>query len=304
MTSRYMFLMEQINIALNQEMSATNTPTNLHAAICHSLLASAKRVRGALLLLALESYGYMWQRGLYPAMALEYIHCYSLIHDDLPCMDDDYLRRGRPSNHLLFGEATAVLAGDALQSGAFALLYRGYSAGAYNARILAELLLQLAQASGSSGMVGGQAAEFALGTLSAKNSISETRKQRLWEQVREVHLLKTGALLGVPFLMATLLAELGDEEATALMRLATQFGLVFQIQDDLLDYLGDPKMMGKAVGRDRRMRKVTYPAILGLKKATKVLDEEYEVLIGLLDKLHTKQSFLYDYILAMRHRER
>ena len=267
--------------------------------MAHSMLAQAKRLRGGLLLMALESYGFFWQRGLYPAVALEYVHCYSLIHDDLPCMDDDYLRRGVPTSHVVFGDAMALLTGDSLLTEAFGLLRRGCELGAYTGDVVMSLTQMLVQAAGINGMIAGQATEMTLAARQKTSSMDE-----MLDLLRDVHRLKTGALLRAPFSFAAAIGHLPAEETKLLEDFGTQFGLVFQIQDDLLDVLGHAETMGKHTGRDARQDKITYPSLLGIEGAKQLLSQETERLYAMLTRLDCEQEKIFNLITELDSRSR
>ena len=229
------------------------TPERLHAAMRYSVLGGGKRVRPILLLATARALGLAEQQVEAAACALELVHVYSLVHDDLPSMDDDDLRRGRPTCHKAYDEATALLVGDALQSLAFELLARDAALPADPA-IRVRLVELLARAIGSLGMAGGQAIDLE----------AEGRKLAIG-QVEEMHSLKTGALIRASVMMGAACAPaLETRLQQALAGFAAPIGLAFQIQDDLLDVLSDTATLGKAAGADRERGKPTYPAILGV----------------------------------------
>ena len=228
-------------------------PQQLHEAMRYSALGGGKRVRPALLFATARTLGLDEDAVEGAACAVELIHAYSLVHDDLPAMDDDDLRRGRPTCHVAYDEATAILVGDALQPLAFQLLARDAALPA-SASVRLALIGLLAQASGSFGMAGGQAIDLAV-----------QRKSLDLPGLEDLHARKTGALIRASVLMAaacvpTLPASLYD----ALERFARSVGLAFQIQDDLLDVIGDPAVIGKAVGADQALGKPTFPALIGI----------------------------------------
>ena len=236
--------------------AASVTPPRLHEAMRYSVLGGGKRVRPVLVYATAEALRIVPEQVDAAACAVEFIHAYSLIHDDLPAMDDDDLRRGKPTCHKAFDEATAILAGDALQVLAFEIL-------ANDARLppraeqRLELVSLLAKASGTAGMAGGQAIDLA----------AVGRALRLAE-VEEMHARKTGALIHASVMMAA--ACMSEESPLihqALEAYAKNLGLAFQIQDDLLDVEGDSAVLGKATGADRERGKPTYPAIAGLDAA-------------------------------------
>jgi geranylgeranyl pyrophosphate synthase len=228
-------------------------PTRLHEAMRYSVLGGGKRIRPALVFATGRTLGLAESQVEAAACAIELVHVYSLVHDDLPAMDDDDLRRGRPTCHKAFDEATAVLVGDALQPLAFQLLARDPQLPP-DAAIRLKLIDLLAEASGTFGMAGGQAVD--LSVQGQAIGIAE---------VEQMHARKTGALIKVSVMMAaacvpTLAPALADD----LARFATAVGLAFQIQDDLLDVLGDVSTLGKATGADSARAKPTYPAVIGV----------------------------------------
>jgi geranylgeranyl pyrophosphate synthase len=228
-------------------------PARLHEAMRYSVLGGGKRIRPALLFAAARAVGRSEEEVEGAACAIELIHVYSLVHDDLPAMDDDDLRRGRPTCHKAFDEATAVLVGDALQTLAFHVLTRDPALPASPATRL-RLVELLAEASGSFGMAGGQAID--LGVQGKRLSLAE---------VEEMHSRKTGALIRVSVMMAAACAPSLDSRLhDALAGFASPIGLAFQIQDDLLDVLGDVSTLGKATGADSERSKPTHPSVIGI----------------------------------------
>jgi farnesyl diphosphate synthase len=228
-------------------------PSRLHEAMRYSVLGGGKRIRPALVFAAARAVGRTEEEVEGAACAVELIHVYSLVHDDLPAMDDDDLRRGRPTVHKAYDEATGVLVGDALQTLAFQVLSKDAALPASPATRL-KLVELLADASGSFGMAGGQAIDL------------EAQGRRLnLAQVEEMHSRKTGALIRVSVMMAAACASSLDTRGhEALAGFAAPIGLAFQIQDDLLDVLGDVTTLGKATGADSERSKPTHPAIIGI----------------------------------------
>jgi len=214
-----------------------------------------------------------------PAAAIECIHAYSLIHDDLPAMDDDRLRRGQPTCHIKFGEDTAILAGDALQTLAFSILTDEPMPGV-SAEYRLAMVSELAQASGVAGMCGGQALDL----------LAEGKQVDL-AQLEQIHRLKTGALIRAAVRLGALAAgETGKAAMPALDRYANAIGLAFQVQDDILDVVGDTAVLGKRQGADEELGKSTYPALMGLDNARGKAWDLYQEALGALETL-AAQSF-------------
>jgi farnesyl diphosphate synthase len=231
------------------------SPARLHAAQRYSALGPGKRIRPALVYATAETLGVPLERVDGAACAAELIHAYSLIHDDLPAMDDDDLRRGRPTCHRAFDEATAVLAGDSLQVLAFSIL-ASHPTGP-DAAVRVQQVATLAEASGTAGMAGGQALDLA----------AEGRILTLAE-LEQVHALKTGALIRASVRMASVCAPSLDAVGhAALDGYSAAIGLAFQVQDDILDVTGDEALIGKPVGSDQARGLPTYPALVGLEAA-------------------------------------
>jgi geranylgeranyl pyrophosphate synthase len=239
-------------------------PESVHAAIRWSLLAGGKRLRPALVIAAGEACGATVAQLLTTACAFELIHTYSLIHDDLPAMDDDDLRRGRPTCHIQFGEATAILAGDALQALAFQLIAEDES---LSAQVRVRLVAELARAAGTpDGMVAGQALDLAAEARAVTGA-----------ELEAIHRYKTGALIMAAARCGALIAGASERELVALTTYAARLGLLFQITDDLLDVTATAADLGKTPGKDARARKATYPALYGLDAArarARVVHEE------------------------------
>ncbi len=221
---------------------------DLYDSMRYSLLAGGKRIRPILTLETARLCGLDWHAAIPAACALELVHTYSLIHDDLPCMDDDDLRRGKPTNHRVYGETLAVLAGDALQPEAFRLIL---TAPELDPVRRADCALVLARAAGADGMVAGQV----LDTL---------HQPRTREELLEVHRLKTGAMLQGAALLGCAAAGAGEETRRCFASYAQELGVAFQIRDDMLDVIGDEAAFGKPIGSDRADGKTTYVDVLGL----------------------------------------
>jgi geranylgeranyl diphosphate synthase, type II len=228
-------------------------PASLHGSMRYSVFAGGKRVRPILLLAACETVGGEIRGAMPAACAMEMIHTYSLIHDDLPAMDDDDFRRGNPTNHKVYGEATAILAGDALLTEAFILLARAEE-GAHPAARL-RVIHEIAHASGSRGMVGGQVVDMESEGKDVEIDLAT---------LSYIHTHKTGALIRASVRAGAILGGASVESLAALTRYGEAIGLAFQIADDILDVEGTTEELGKDAGSDQARGKATYPALVGL----------------------------------------
>ena len=248
---------QRIEQALEQRLpDAAIQPQRLHQAMRYAVQSGGKRIRPVLVYAAGAAVGVPPETLDAPACAVELIHAYSLIHDDLPAMDDDDLRRGKPTCHKAFDEATAILAGDALQALAFQLLAQDSDTEADPDNRLRRITL-LAQASGSRGMVGGQAIDL--------DAVGRELNQA---ELENMHIHKTGALLRASVLLGALSGPpLDERHRDRLDHYAKCIGLAFQIRDDILDVVGDTEVIGKTQGADQARNKPTYPALLGLAEA-------------------------------------
>jgi len=269
---------------------ATTQPERLHAAMRHGALGGGKRIRPVLVYATGMALGTAEERLDGPACAIELIHAYSLVHDDLPAMDDDNLRRGRPTCHRAFDEATAILAGDALQTLAFSVLCKETNPEHGTAARLA-MIENLASAAGSRGMAGGQAIDLA----------SVGRRIDL-PQLENMHIHKTGALIRASVRMGILGSpEASTELAQQLDRYAKCIGLAFQVQDDILDVESDTETLGKTSGKDYLQEKPTYPALLGLKEAKAMAERLHREALESLQALDHRANHLRslaDYIVS------
>ena len=249
----------EVDAALNRCLpSARQRPTKIHASMRYSIEGGGKRVRPILCLAACEASGGSIAKAMPIACALELIHTYSLIHDDLPCMDDDDLRRGRPTNHKIFGEGMAVLAGDALLTLAFEILAQNTTG--IPAALTLRIIHLLANASNSHNLIGGQVEDL----LGEGRKISRS-------DLRFIHRHKTAALIQASVEAGGLAAQAPPSKMIALQDYGWNIGLAFQIADDILDVIGDEKKMGKRLRKDAGMRKATYPGIMGMEKSRKTL---------------------------------
>lgn len=247
-----------------------SSPQELHTAVHYSVFAGGKRLRPILCLAASESCGGDIATAMPSACALELIHTYSLIHDDLPAMDNDDFRRGKPTSHKVFGDAIAILAGDALLTEAFVLL-----SGRDHPRIPSErrlaVISEIATAAGLAGMVGGQALDM--------NAIKITPD---FDGLEEIHRRKTGALICASVKAGAILAGADAERLQALADYAGHIGLAFQISDDILNVEGDAAVMGKKTGSDAALGKITYPSLLGVEEARERLFDHVEAAVACL----------------------
>jgi len=240
----------RIDAALTRALPDPSTsPQRLHSAMQHAVLLGGKRMRPLLVYASGTLFGASETTLDAPAVAVELIHAYSLVHDDLPAMDDDALRRGQPTVHVAFDEATAILAGDALQSLAFEVV-AGTSA-ADGVRV--DLLRTLANASGVGGMCGGQALD-----------IDATGTKLALQELERLHALKTGALIRAAVRMGALCGGASADDLQRLDRYASALGLAFQVRDDILDIEGDSATLGKTAGKDAAQDKATFPSLMGL----------------------------------------
>lgn len=254
--------------------SGETRPTTLHQSIRYSLFAGGKRMRPALCLAAAEACGGNWEAAGRMAAAVEMIHTYSLIHDDLPAMDNDDFRRGKPTNHKVYGEGLAVLAGDALLTQAFEVLADWEGTANYSA---AAAVKELAVTSGSLQLIAGQAAD-----LEAEG------KEISLEDLEYIHLRKTSALLTCSVRLGAMAVNASREQLEALTRFGRAVGLAFQIVDDLLDITQTTEKLGKTAGKDEAASKATYPALVGMDKsremAASLTQEAYQALDLFADK--------------------
>jgi geranylgeranyl diphosphate synthase type II len=238
-------------------------PENLKKSMLYSLQAGGKRIRPLLLFATLHAFGLDPKIGLYPACAIEMIHTYSLIHDDLPSMDNDDFRRGVPTNHKVFGEAQAILAGDALLTYSFQVLAEMPEEYA-DPKTKIALISLLAKSCGAEGMVGGQVADM-----------EGEGKQLKLQELEYIHLHKTGKLLIASVLSGAILAHANESQLKHLEAFAKHLGMAFQIRDDILDLEGNPELIGKPVGSDTDNQKSTYPALLSMDGAKAEMAKHY-----------------------------
>ena len=255
-----------VDQALDRLLPAeANAPETIHKAMRYSVFAGGKRLRPVLVIAGAEAVGGRMDAVLPTACALELIHTYSLIHDDLPAMDNDDFRRGRPTSHKVFGEAMAILAGDGLLTHAFRLIADNWRPG-MDATVLRDVLVDVADAAGTDGMVGGQVADL------------EAEGRRIGGDMLDyIHLHKTAALIRTSIRVGARLSGATAAQLQALSVAGADLGLAFQIVDDILDVTGTTEQLGKTAGKDQAQQKATYPAIHGLdasRARAKVLVDE------------------------------
>lgn len=264
---------ERVEASLSRALaSRPGCPDRLADALRYAVLGPGKRLRPLLVLGAYRACGGSGDEALPCAVAVELIHAYSLVHDDLPAMDDDDLRRGRPTCHIRYDEATAILVGDALIPLAFELLSTGVSP----ADRAVACVRELAEAAGASRLVGGQADDLAAERGEGAATL---------EFLEAVHLRKTAALLIASLRLGGIVADAGEETLQALGTYGRHLGLGFQITDDLLDFLGDPAKMGKRASKDLQRGKVTYPALMGEAACRELVRENIDAAIRAIDGL-------------------
>lgn len=284
----------RIETALDNVLpNESQSPQRLHKAMRYSVLLGGKRVRPCLVYATGSIFSARSEHLDIPAAAVELIHAYSLIHDDLPAMDDDDLRRGMPTCHIAFDEATAILAGDALQTLAFQIL-TPYNALPLEAEQRLKLIAVLAQASGASGMVAGQAID-----------LDSVGKQLSASELENMHLHKTGALISASVEMGAIVAGITDESMLSKLRgYARCIGLSFQVQDDILDVEGNTDVIGKTQGADIERNKPTYVALYGLDGAKKIAASLHQEALEFLAHFDHRANHLRDFSAYIVQRDR
>ncbi len=250
----------------------TSYPESIHKSMLYSVLAGGKRLRPVLVIAAAEAVGGSREDILPFAVAVEYIHTYTLIHDDLPALDNDDLRRGKPTNHKVFGEAIAILAGDALLSQAFYLMTHSGLMGAIPPEKLLQAAHDMTGAIGTSGMIGGQVVD-----------IESEGKPIDAETLEYIHVHKTGRLIKACIRAGAILSQAGVDQLEALSNYGEQIGLAFQIVDDILDITADQSLLGKDIGSDAEKEKATYPALYGLDESKRKAEKLVEKSIACLE---------------------
>jgi len=288
-----------VEAKLGEALATGRRSDRLIAAMRHAVFAGGKRLRPYLVLESAKLCGIEGEGPLRVAAALEAVHCYSLVHDDLPAMDDDDLRRGQPTVHRAFDEATAILAGDGLLTLAFAILADRRTAPRASTR--SKLVSSLAHASGIDGMVGGQMLD-----LAAEGRFESRRRRQGLRAIRHLQSLKTGALIRFAAEAGMLLApRLSDAEKRALRHFGEALGFAFQIRDDLLDIEGEPDIVGKAVSKDGRAGKATLVSLMGVEGARAELSRVTDGAIAALDEVFgARAGALADVLVFNRNRDK
>lgn len=282
MNSQILDYQARTQATLDSALNDPRVPERLQQAMRYSTLSSGKRLRALLVYAAGHAVDAPVQRLDAVAAALECIHAYSLIHDDLPAMDDDDLRRSQPTNHIKFDEATAILAGDALQSLAFAIINSPKSG--LNNRQCRSITQSLAQAAGPAGMVGGQMLDI----LATQQTLDQ-------QQLEDVHQRKTGALISAAVLCGALCGNNPSSEQLEVLKIyANRIGLAFQVVDDILDIESSTEQLGKTSGADLALGKSTYPALLGLNESKKLAEKLYHEGVASLDAIGDNSLLLKD----------
>jgi geranylgeranyl diphosphate synthase type II len=283
----------QVDEALGRYLpEAGDHPKEIHEAVRYSVFAGGKRLRPILVLAAAEATGGQVEHALSAAAAIELIHTYSLIHDDLPAMDDDDFRRGRPTCHKVYGEALAILAGDALLTQAFILLSGEPSSLRADAVARLRVINEIAQAAGSRGMVGGQVVDI----------LQEDREVDL-ATLLYLHTHKTGSLIRACLRVGGIISSAGSEQMEALTRYGDRIGLAFQIVDDILDLEGSLEALGKRAGSDLRKKKATFPGLLGLEESrqrARSLVREAKHALSVFGDRGAALGAIADYVVARR----
>ncbi len=286
---RFSCYKELVDKGLSVLMPADSVyPSLIHEAMNYSIFAGGKRLRPVLCMGSYNLFEEDCDKIIPVACALECVHTYSLIHDDLPCMDDDDFRRGEPTSHKKFGEAIAVLAGDALLTEAFGLVSR-FDCN----KLIGDIVSELVSASGSRGLIGGQVMDI----------LSES-KQPDKNTLDYIHRHKTGKLIVVSTRLGAVCAGVGGVELEALSSYGESLGLAFQISDDLLDVLGNSENLGKQAGQDEKLNKLTYPSLYGVEGAKKILQETVDKAVSSLEIFDEKGWFLRDLAVFVAKRDR
>jgi len=274
---------EQIDRSLLGFLPVDVYPPIIHEAMYYAVSNGGKRLRPIMVVEGARLAGIPADSVMLTACAIEMIHCYSLVHDDLPSMDDDDLRRGKPTCHIVYGEAAAVLTGDALLSRAFELMAANASVSGVTPQAAVEMIGEVAVAIGSTGMIGGQVLD-----------LQWEGQQIPFSDLQRLHLLKTGALFRASLRSGAILGEMEAQQLQDLTDYARHFGLAFQITDDILDVCGEEEIIGKPVGSDQKNAKTTYVSLFGLKGALDMARQSVEQCMASLRGFGDEADFLRD----------
>ncbi len=288
MKQRKQYIDECLEGFLNQE---DTFPPLIHQAMRYGVFNGGKRLRPIMVLEANRIAGGHCESVLAVACAIEMIHSYSLVHDDLPAMDDDDLRRGKPTCHRVYGEANAILTGDALLTEAFHLMAGCAASPGVNAQKLLQVIAEIAEAAGSTGMIGGQVLD-----LDSENPAGNHK------ELETLHGLKTGALFKASLRAGAILGGIDTDGLAALSQYAQHFGLAFQITDDILDVSGDQQLIGKPVGSDEKNDKITYTSLFGLDGARRMAEASVQACQTSLSNFGPEADFLRDLATYALHR--
>lgn len=278
---------EQFEVYLEHSLDHIQA-SKVKEAMKYSLLQGGKRVRPNLLFMVLKSYGINIEIGYSSAAAIEMIHTYSLIHDDLPAMDDDDLRRGKPTCHKVYGEATAILAGDALLTYAFDLILEAKAS--EELKIL--MIRALSEYSGANGMILGQMLDLE----------AEGKQEQTKEELERIHIHKTAKLITLPLMIGAYLGN-KKEDIEVWQEIGEYLGIIFQIQDDILDAVSTSDMLGKSLS-DKENHKTTYVTIHGVEKSKEIMTMYYEKIMVLIHELYIHEEHSISYIKALFHRKK
>lgn len=269
--------------------AATTQPARLHEAMRYSLQAGGKRLRPVLALAAVELFETSAEAAVPAAVAIECVHTYSLVHDDLPCMDNDDLRRGRPTAHKAFDEATALLAGDAMLTHAFAMLATHY---ANTPALAVALIRELADAAGSRRLIGGQMEDL----------LAEHKSDATAAELEFIHLNKTAAMIEAALVLGGLVAGATENDIVSLRRAGRDLGLAFQIIDDVLDATADSATLGKTAGKDAKADKTTFVKLHGLEASRRMARERSDAARVAFQELPGDKAFLLALVASMATR--
>lgn len=286
---------QEVEALLEKTLPPSSTPPSIiHEAMRYAVLGGGKRLRAVMAAAACESVGGDPRQVGGVAAAIEMIHAYSLVHDDLPSMDDDDLRRGKPTVHRKYGEAVAILVGDALLTEAFAELARMPEEYGVAFETTAAVIREIAEAAGSQGMVGGQTVDI----LAERGMVSADLNN-----LRYIHAHKTGALFKAALRSGGLIGGASEKQLEALTRFGEYFGLAFQITDDILDVVGSKDALGKEVGKDLEKGKLTYPSLFGLEQAREMAKESADKCLQALAELPYESRVLHEIALMVVDRD-